>query len=84
MTKERAGALIIQPLFISSLGQGKKIADLAVRNRLATMSDGGSFPEAGGLMLYGPNQLHSARRVAVFVDKILKGAKPGDLQVRDV
>jgi len=32
-------------------------------------------------MLYGPNQLHSARRVAVFVDKILKGAKPGELPV---
>ena len=81
MTKERAGALIIQPLFSSSLGQGKKIADLALRNRLPTMSDGGSFPEAGGLMLYGPNQLHSARRVAVLVDKILKGAKPSDLPV---
>jgi putative tryptophan/tyrosine transport system substrate-binding protein len=81
MTKERAGALIIQPLFTSNLGQGKKIADLAVKNRLPTMSDGGGFPEAGGLMLYGPNQLHSARRVAVFVDKILKGAKPGDLPV---
>ena len=81
MTKERAGALIIQPLFSSSLGQGKKIADLALRNRLPTMSDGSSFPEAGGLMLYGPNQLHSARRVAVLVDKILKGAKPSDLPV---
>ena len=81
MTKERAGALIVQPLFSSALGQGKKIADLALRNRLPTMSDGGSFPEAGGLMLYGPNQIHSARRVAVFVDKILKGAKPGDLPV---
>jgi len=45
------------------------------------MSDGGGFPEVGGLMLYGPNQIHSARRVAVFVDKILKGAKPGDLPV---
>jgi ABC-type uncharacterized transport system substrate-binding protein len=81
MTKERAGALVIQPLFSSNLGQGKKIADLALRNRLPTMSDGGGFPEAGGLMLYGPNQLHLARRVAVFVDKILKGAKPGDLPV---
>jgi len=81
MAKERAGALIIQPLFASNLGQGKKIADLAVKNRLPTMSDGGGFPEAGGLMLYGPNQVHLARRVAVFVDKILKGAKPGDLPV---
>src|SRR5262245_28662054 len=81
MAKERAGALIIQPLFTSNLGQGKKIADLAVKNRLPTMSDGGGFPEAGGLMLYGPNQVHLARRVAVFVDKILKGAKPGDLPV---
>jgi putative ABC transport system substrate-binding protein len=81
MTKERAGALVIQPLFSSNLGQGKKIADLALRNRLPTMSDGGGFPEAGGLMLYGPNQIHLARRVAVFVDKILKGAKPADLPV---
>ncbi|HEV8725435.1 MAG TPA: ABC transporter substrate-binding protein [Candidatus Binatia bacterium] len=81
MTKERAGALIIQPLFSSGLGQGKKIAELAVRNRLPSMSDGSGFPEAGGLMLYGPNQLRSSRRVAVFVDKILKGAKPGDLPV---
>src|SRR5262245_45726160 len=81
MAKERAGALVIQPLFSSNLGQGKKIADLALRNRLPTMSDGGGFPEAGGLMLYGPNQLHAARRVAVFVDKILKGSKPGDLPV---
>ena len=81
IAKERSGALLVQPLFSSSLGQGKKIADLAVRNRLPTMSDGSSFAEAGGLMLYGPNQLHSAHRVAVLVDKILKGAKPSDLPV---
>jgi putative ABC transport system substrate-binding protein len=81
IAKERSGALIVQPLFSSALGQGQKIADLAVKNRLPTISDASSFAEVGGLMLYGPNQLHSARRVAVFVDKILKGAKSSDLPV---
>jgi putative ABC transport system substrate-binding protein len=79
--KERAEAMIVQPLFISGLGQGQRIAELAVKNRLPTVSDGYGFPEAGGLMLYGPDQKQSARRAATFVDKILKGAKPADLPV---
>jgi len=81
MIRERAGALIVQPLFISNLGQGRRIAELAVRNRLATVSDGNGFPEAGGLMYYGPDQKLSFRRAATYVDKILKGAKPSDLPV---
>jgi putative tryptophan/tyrosine transport system substrate-binding protein len=81
IVKERADALIVQPLFSVGLGQGRRIAELAAKNRLPTVSDGTGFPEAGGLMLYGPDPTHSARRVAVFVDKILKGAKPGDLPV---
>jgi putative tryptophan/tyrosine transport system substrate-binding protein len=81
LIKERPEALIIQPLFTSALGQGGRIADLAVKHHLRTISDGSGYPEAGGLMLYGPNQIHSMRRAAIFVDKILKGAKPSDLPV---
>jgi putative ABC transport system substrate-binding protein len=82
MVKERAGALVIVPLFTgSALGQGARVADLAIRNRLPTLSDGIRFPEAGGLIAYGANRLDLWRRAASFVDKILKGTKPADLPV---
>jgi ABC-type uncharacterized transport system substrate-binding protein len=81
MIRERAGALVVQPLFIAGLGQGQRIAGLAVKNRLPTVSDGYGFPEAGGLMLYGPDPKQLSRRAATFVDKILKGTKPADLPV---
>ena len=82
MVKERAGALVVQPLLTgSALGQGRKVADLAARNRLPAVSDGIRFPEAGGLMSYGANRLDLSRRAATFVDKILKGTKPADLPV---
>jgi putative tryptophan/tyrosine transport system substrate-binding protein len=81
MIKERAGALIVQPLFVNNLGEGKRIADLAVKHRLATVSDGIPFAEQGGLMFYGPDQKPLFRRAATFVDKILRGTKPADLPV---
>jgi ABC-type uncharacterized transport system substrate-binding protein len=81
MHRERAEALIVQPLFISNLGQGQRIADLALKNRLPTVSDGGGFAEAGGLLFYGPDQKPMFQRAATFVDKILKGAKPAELPV---
>src|SRR5262245_57371110 len=81
MIKERAEALIVQPLFINNLGEGKRIADLAVKHRLATVSDGIPFAEEGGLMFYGPDQKPLFRRAATFVDKILRGTKPADLPV---
>ena len=81
MMRERAGALIIQPLFVGNLDEGRRIADLAVKHRLPTVSDGNQFAEAGGLMFYGPNRLDQYRRSATFVDKILKGAKPADIPV---
>ena len=81
MMKERAGALIVQPLFMGPLGAGAKIAGLATKNRVPTVSDGLQFAEAGGLMFYGPNLNDSRRQLAVFVNKILKGTKPADIPV---
>ncbi len=81
MIKERAGALIIQPLFINNLGQGPRIAGLAAKHRLPTVSDGIPFVDEGSLMFYGPDQKLLHRRAAIYVDKILKGAKPADLPV---
>jgi putative ABC transport system substrate-binding protein len=59
----------------------KRVADLAIKNRLATIHGQIPFAEAGGLMVYGPNDADMYRRAATFVDKILKGAEPADLPV---
>jgi putative ABC transport system substrate-binding protein len=59
----------------------RKISDLAIRNRLASIYSGREYPQAGGLMSYGPNFADNYRRAATYVDKILKGAKPGDLPI---
>ncbi len=80
MTKERAEALI--PLdgpfmFV----QRRRIADLAVQHRLPTVCLQRLYPDAGALMSYGPNFTDLYGRAATYVDKILKGAKPGDLPV---
>jgi putative tryptophan/tyrosine transport system substrate-binding protein len=81
LVKEHAGALIVQPLFTSVLGQSPHIAELAAKNRIPTISDGFQFAEAGGLTFYGPDTVAIYRRGAYYVDKILKGAKSGDLPV---
>jgi putative ABC transport system substrate-binding protein len=62
-------------------GHGKRLADLAIKHRLPTMYWTNSLVDAGGLMSYGPNIREMHRRAATYVDKILKGAKPGDLPV---
>jgi len=59
----------------------KLVADLAVKNRLPSIYDRSEFVEAGGLMSYGPNVPDMSRRAAIYVDKVLKGANPGDLPV---
>jgi putative ABC transport system substrate-binding protein len=59
----------------------KRIADLAVTNRLPSMFEGNDYVEAGGLMSYTTDDAESFKRAAVYVDKILKGAKPADLPV---
>ena len=59
----------------------KQIADLAIKNRLPSMFERSDFVEAGGLISYSANEAENYRRAAVYVDKILKGAKPADLPV---
>jgi putative tryptophan/tyrosine transport system substrate-binding protein len=78
--KEAVQALIVttDPIFYS---QRSQILDLAARNRLPAMYPYRGFPEAGGLISYAPNDRDIFRRAASYVDKILKGANPGDLPI---
>jgi putative ABC transport system substrate-binding protein len=77
---ERAGAVIvIQTAFINT--HRARIVELAAKSRLPTMFDERTHVESGGLMSYGPSFFELHRRAATYVDKILKGANPGDLPV---
>ena len=79
--KERVGALLIiggTSLFYSHRA---RIAELAIERRLPTMTGLRDFVEVGCLMAYGPSLVDGFRRAAWYVDRILKGAKPGDLPV---
>ena len=62
-------------------GNEKRIVGLALKSRLPSMYVNSPFVDAGGLMSYGADLAESYRRVAYYVDKILKGAKPADLPV---
>jgi putative tryptophan/tyrosine transport system substrate-binding protein len=62
-------------------GVRRTIIALAADHRLAVMYDDRSYVQEGGLMSNGPNVVEVTRRSAVYVDKILKGAKPADLPV---
>jgi ABC-type uncharacterized transport system substrate-binding protein len=61
--------------------QREKIVDLATRNRVPAIYEWREFVDVGGLMSYGTSLDDMYRRLASYVDKILKGAKPGDLPV---
>jgi putative ABC transport system substrate-binding protein len=66
------------PLFARS---GAEIADVLTRHRLPAVSSWGSLADAGVLMAYGPSLTDQCRRAALYVHKILKGARPADLPV---
>jgi putative ABC transport system substrate-binding protein len=63
------------------LADGKRIVGLALKSRLPSMFSRWEAVDAGGLMSYGEDLVDSYRRVAYYVDRILKGAKPADLPV---
>jgi putative tryptophan/tyrosine transport system substrate-binding protein len=80
IARERTQAVLVMndPLFDI---QRERIVDLAAKHRLPGIFEWREFAEAGGLMSYGTNLAEMYRRLATYVDKILKGAKPGDLPV---
>ena len=78
--KARADALITLPTSLL-VDFRKQITELAMKRRLPAIYPNREIADAGGLMAYGPDILDNYRRAAVFVDKILKGAKPADLPV---
>jgi putative ABC transport system substrate-binding protein len=79
-TKERAGAVIVVgDAFFNQ--QRRQIAELAAKHRLPSIFGVRESVEAGGLMSYGQNRADLYGRAATYVDKIFKGAKPGDLPV---
>ena len=80
MTRQRAGALNVlhEVLFLQ---HGKRLVDLAAKNRLAAIYGRREYVDAGGLMAHGVNFQDNFRRAATYVDKILKGTRPADLPV---
>jgi putative ABC transport system substrate-binding protein len=80
-TKARAGALLVSA-GRSLTPHSRRVAELAARSRLPAMYEYRFFAEyGGGLISYGADAVEMWRRAATFVDKILKGAKPGDIPI---
>jgi len=80
MTRARPDALAVQGEVLL-LNHKTRILNFAARSRLPAMYGFREFVDAGGLVFYGPKWTDLFRRAAILVDKILKGAKPGDLPV---
>ncbi|MBI2469253.1 MAG: ABC transporter substrate-binding protein [Candidatus Rokubacteria bacterium] len=80
IVRERPAVLLVapSPMFF---GERRRLAELAVKHRLPTVSGQREYAEAGSQIAYGANLPELFRRAAAYVDKILKGAKPGDLPI---
>jgi putative ABC transport system substrate-binding protein len=81
LKREGAAALLVLSSSVF-FAERRRIADLAIKHRLPLVAPFREMAEAGGLMAYGPNIVELwGQRVPVYVDRILKGAKPGDLPI---
>jgi putative ABC transport system substrate-binding protein len=80
MARERAGALLVL-MDVMFIDRRQQITALAAKNRLPAVYPYSVFAEAGGLMSYAGSRSDMHRQIAVYVAKILKGAKPADLPV---
>jgi putative ABC transport system substrate-binding protein len=80
LTTGRAEALIVVPSPLTFANRSQ-ITSLAQKHRLPTLYGQREYVDAGGLIAYGSNLADAWRRAATFVDKILKGAKPGELPI---
>ncbi len=80
LRRQGADALMVvsDPMLSS---QSRQLVELAERNRLPTVYEQRVFPEVGGLLSYGPGRLDRFQRAAVYVDRILRGAKPAELPI---
>ena len=81
MAQARVGAVLVHSSTLTVRHEPRLLAELALKHRLPTMFTGRENVVVGGLMSYGPDFTHMYRRAALYIDKILKGAKPADLPV---
>jgi putative ABC transport system substrate-binding protein len=81
VAKGRAQALIVSPGNLVVVARRDRVASFAQRSRLPSIYGGKEYVDDGGLMSFGPSSTDLFRRAAIYVDKILKGAKPADLPV---
>ncbi len=81
MAQDRVGAVLVHSSALTARHNRPLLAEVALKHRLPTMFGGRDNVVAGGLMSYAPDHIDLTRRAAVYIDKILKGAKPGELPV---
>jgi putative ABC transport system substrate-binding protein len=81
MAQGRVGAVLVHAAALTARQNTQLLAELALKHRLPTMFGNKDYVVAGGLMSYAPDHIDLSRRAAVYIDKILKGAKPADLPV---
>jgi putative ABC transport system substrate-binding protein len=79
--RARCDAVLVQGDTMFSVN-ARAVAELALKHRLVSASAINEYADAGGVISYGPDRLEGYRRAAVFVDKLLKGARPGDLPIQ--